>query len=26
MLDEIGAIAGVLAAMPEGYRPIVVDN
>lgn len=26
MLDEIEAIAGVLAAMPAGYRPIVVDN
>ncbi len=26
MLDEIDAIAGVLAAMPAGYRPIVVDN
>jgi len=26
MLDEIGAIVGVLTAMPEGYRPIVVDN
>ncbi len=26
VLDEAGAIPGVLAAMPEGYRPIVVDN
>ena len=26
VLDEVGAIAGVLAAMPGGYRPIVVDN
>ena len=26
MLDELEAIAGVLAAMPAGYRPIVVDN
>lgn len=26
MLDEREAIEGVLAAMPEGYRPIVVDN
>lgn len=26
MLDEIEAIAAVLAAMPAGYRPIVVDN
>lgn len=26
VLDEIGAIGAVLAAMPEGYRPIVVDN
>lgn len=26
MLDEAGAIGGVLDAMPEGYRPIVVDN
>ena len=26
MLDEAAAIAGVLAAMPDGYRPIVVDN
>ena len=26
MLDEAAAITGVLAAMPPGYRPIVVDN
>jgi glycosyltransferase involved in cell wall biosynthesis len=26
VLDEAAAIPGVLAAMPEGYRPIVVDN
>ncbi|MBX3284768.1 MAG: glycosyltransferase family 2 protein, partial [Actinobacteria bacterium] len=26
VLDEIGAIGAVLAAMPPGYRPIVVDN
>jgi len=26
VLDEAGAIPGVLAAMPPGYRPIVVDN
>ena len=26
MLDEAAAIAGVLSAMPDGYRPIVVDN
>jgi dTDP-L-rhamnose 4-epimerase len=26
MLDEREAIEGVLAAMPPGYRPIVVDN
>lgn len=26
MLDEAEAIAVVLAAMPSGYRPIVVDN
>jgi glycosyltransferase involved in cell wall biosynthesis len=26
VLDEAAAIAGVLAAMPAGYRPIVVDN
>ncbi len=26
MLDEAEAIVGVLAAMPPGYRPIVVDN
>ena len=26
VLDEIGAIAAVVAAMPAGYRPIVVDN
>jgi len=26
VLDEVGAIASVLAAMPAGYRPIVVDN
>lgn len=26
MLDEIDAIAGVLAAMPPGYRAIVADN
>ena len=25
-LDEAGAVPGVLAAMPAGYRPIVVDN
>ncbi|GAB3445667.1 glycosyltransferase family 2 protein [Actinophytocola sediminis] len=25
-LDEAGALPGVLAAMPPGYRPIVVDN
>ncbi|RZS29676.1 glycosyl transferase family 2 [Herbihabitans rhizosphaerae] len=25
-LDEAGALPGVLAAMPHGYRPIVVDN
>jgi glycosyltransferase involved in cell wall biosynthesis len=26
MLDEAAAITGVLTAMPDGYRPIVVDN
>ena len=26
MLDEAAAITAVLAAMPDGYRPIVVDN
>jgi glycosyltransferase involved in cell wall biosynthesis len=26
VLDEAAAIPGVLAAMPRGYRPIVVDN
>lgn len=26
VLNEVGAIAGVLAAMPAGFRPIVVDN
>ncbi|HJZ37469.1 MAG TPA: glycosyltransferase family 2 protein, partial [Solirubrobacterales bacterium] len=26
VLDEAPAIPGVLAAMPDGYRPIVVDN
>jgi glycosyltransferase involved in cell wall biosynthesis len=26
MLDEAEAIAGLLAAMPVGYRPIVADN
>jgi glycosyltransferase involved in cell wall biosynthesis len=26
MLDEAAAITGVLSAMPDGYRPIVVDN
>lgn len=26
VLDEAEAIAGVLTAMPPGYRPIVVDN
>ncbi|MGI8754678.1 MAG: glycosyltransferase family 2 protein [Acidimicrobiales bacterium] len=26
VLDEVAAIAAVLAAVPEGYRPIVVDN
>jgi glycosyltransferase involved in cell wall biosynthesis len=26
VLDEAAAIPGVLAAMPDGYRPIVVDN
>jgi glycosyltransferase involved in cell wall biosynthesis len=26
MLDEADAIVGVLEAMPDGYRPIVVDN
>jgi glycosyltransferase involved in cell wall biosynthesis len=26
VLDEIGAIGAVLAAMPPGYHPIVVDN
>ncbi|MGI8710867.1 MAG: glycosyltransferase family 2 protein [Acidimicrobiales bacterium] len=26
VLDEVGAIASVLAAIPAGYRPIVVDN
>jgi glycosyltransferase involved in cell wall biosynthesis len=26
VLDEAAAIPGVLAAMPVGYRPIVVDN
>jgi glycosyltransferase involved in cell wall biosynthesis len=26
VLDEAQAIPGVLAAFPEGYRPIVVDN
>src|SRR5947207_14370422 len=25
-LDEAGALPGVLGAMPEGYRAIVVDN
>ena len=26
VLDEAGALPGVLAAMPPGYRPLVVDN
>ncbi|CAN5245634.1 glycosyltransferase family 2 protein [soil metagenome] len=26
VLDEVAALPGVLAAMPPGYRPIVVDN
>jgi rSAM/selenodomain-associated transferase 1 len=26
VLDEAGALPGVLEAMPDGYRPIVVDN
>jgi glycosyltransferase involved in cell wall biosynthesis len=26
VLDEAAAIPGVLAAMPPGYRPIVIDN
>jgi glycosyltransferase involved in cell wall biosynthesis len=26
VLDEAAAIPGVLAAMPAGYRPIVIDN
>jgi glycosyltransferase involved in cell wall biosynthesis len=26
VLDEAAAIPGVLAAIPDGYRPIVVDN
>src|SRR5713226_6694519 len=26
VLDEAAALAGLLAAMPTGYRPIVVDN
>jgi glycosyltransferase involved in cell wall biosynthesis len=26
VLDEAAAIPGVLTAMPDGYRPIVVDN
>lgn len=26
VLDEAAAIPGVLAGMPDGYRPIVVDN
>jgi glycosyltransferase involved in cell wall biosynthesis len=26
VLDEAGAIPGVLKALPSGYRPIVVDN
>ena len=26
VLDEAEALPGVLAAMPDGYRPIVVDN
>jgi len=26
VLDEAGALPGVLGAMPEGFRPIVVDN
>ncbi len=26
VLDEAGALPGVLGAMPDGYRPIVVDN
>lgn len=26
MLDELAAVRSVLAAMPAGYRPIVVDN
>lgn len=25
-LDEAGALPGVLAGMPAGYRPLVVDN
>ena len=24
--DEADALPGVLAAMPDGYRPLVVDN
>ncbi len=26
VLDEAAAIPGVLAALPDGYRAIVVDN
>jgi glycosyltransferase involved in cell wall biosynthesis len=26
VLDEAGALPGVLAAFPEGFRPLVVDN
>ncbi len=26
VLDEASALPGLLAAMPEGYRPVVVDN
>lgn len=26
VLDELDALPGVLAAMPAGYRPVVVDN
>ena len=26
VLDEAGALPGLLTAMPDGYRPVVVDN
>lgn len=26
VLDEAAALPGLLAAMPEGYRPVIVDN